>query len=92
MEKILKLCVKEKINIEEFKKTGQSVVFSFTNDEETDIESIRDVIAFLKQQNVKPKYAFLGEPTDLHLATQSTGYMAFKTTINGGEKWLKKPN
>ncbi len=70
-------------SIEEFKKTGQSIVFSFTNDEETDIESIKDVIAFLNQQNVKPKYAFLGEPTDLHLATQSTGYMAFKTTING---------
>ena len=70
-------------SIEAFKKTGHGIILTFTNDEETDIESIKDVIAFLKQQNVQPKYAFLGEPTDLHLATQSTGYMGFKTIIKG---------
>ncbi len=70
-------------SIEALKKTRKEIILAFTNDEETNIESIKDVLVFFKKQNIRPKYAFLGEPTDLHLATQSMGYVGFKSLIKG---------
>ncbi len=70
-------------SIEDLKKTGLGILLSFTNDKEREMASIKDVLGFLKRKNIKPKYAFLGEPTDLHIATQSMGYMGFHTMIKG---------
>ena len=70
-------------SIEAFKQIGSGIILSFTNDEETDIESIKDVMIFLKKNNIHPKFGFLGEPTDNQIAIRSTGYMGFKTTVFG---------
>lgn len=59
------------------------IVFVLTNDEETVMYSINKVVKFLKENKILPKYAIIGEPSDMQIATSNKGFYEFETVING---------
>lgn len=59
------------------------IIMCFTCDEETDMQGIKDVCAFLDKQNIKPHLTILGEPTNNKLGISSTGIKSYKTIIHG---------
>lgn len=69
--------------ISEIKKTKIPVFFAFSSDEETDVRGVRSLISFMKEQNIYPKYALIGEATHFDLCVASRGYIGYKTIIKG---------
>ena len=59
------------------------IIMCFTCDEETNMQGIRDICAFLDKNNIKPQLTILGEPTNNKLGISSTGIKSYKTIIHG---------
>ena len=69
--------------IPEIKKIKIPVFFAFSSDEETNVQGVRSLISFMKEQNIYPKYALIGEATHFDLCISSRGYIGYKTMIKG---------
>lgn len=59
------------------------VILCLTCDEETNMQGIKGVCAFLDENNIKPQLTILGEPTNNKLGISSTGIRSYKTIIRG---------
>ncbi len=73
------------MNLEEINNLNinKPIVFVLTNDEETIMYSINCVIDYMKQNNIRPRYAIIGEPSNMRIATSNKGFYEFETVING---------
>ena len=69
--------------IPEIKKARIPVFLFFSSDEETNVQGVRSLISFMKEQNIYPKYALIGEATHFDLCVASRGYIGYKTLIKG---------
>ena len=63
--------------------TKTPIVLCFTCDEETNMLGIKDICAFLEENNIHPKITILGEPTNNQLGIRSTGIQSYQTIISG---------
>jgi len=61
----------------------QPVHLAFTHDEETDMSGAIRLTDFMKQQNIRPLWVWIGEPTELHLIDSHKGVALFATEITG---------
>lgn len=68
------------------------VILCFTCDEETDMQGIKNVCAFLKKNNIHPQLTILGEPTENKLGIASSGIKSYKTVIQGVSAHSCLPN
>ncbi len=68
------------------------VFLTFTYDEETAAQSIEEVCDFMRENNIKPAYALLGEPTDFKAGVASKGYFGYETSITGKATHSSKPS
>ena len=64
-------------------KVQKPLFFCLSCDEETGAQGIRQICAFMKENNIRPKTALVGEPTDFKLCTANKGYMALRTVFTG---------
>ena len=62
---------------------SKPLFFCLTHDEETGTSGIRTICDFMRQNNIYPKYALVGEPTDFMLCTSTKGYLGIDTTFIG---------
>lgn len=67
----------------QLKKISLPILLAFSCDEETNVFGIKDIISFLQKQNVKPKYALIGEATDFKLAVSNRGCIGYQTQVCG---------
>ena len=67
----------------EFKKINMPILFAFSGDEETSCQGIRQITAFCDQNNIKPLYALVAEPTGFQIGVQTKGCHSFRTQIKG---------
>jgi acetylornithine deacetylase len=56
---------------------------AFTHDEETDMAGAQRLTARLREQNIKPEWVWIGEPTSLRIINSHKGVAAFATRITG---------
>lgn len=70
----------DKINQLNIKKP---IVFALTNDEETVMYGIDRVVEYMKEKNILPKYAIIGEPSNMIFSTSNKGFYEFETIIHG---------
>ena len=75
-----------------FNTLKMPIILCFTCDEETEMQGIKDVCAFLQKQNIRPQLTILGEPTANQLGIQSTGIKSYKTIIKGISAHSSVPN
>ncbi len=66
-----------------FKTLSYPVLFAMSADEETAFNGIGALIKFCTENNIKPKYCIVGEPTNMKLALSSQGAKVFYTKFNG---------
>ncbi len=78
--------------IPEIQKTNKPVLLVFSCDEETDVMGIREISAFLKERNIIPQYALIGEPTGFDLCVANRGYAGYTTRIDGVSCHSGTPN
>ena len=69
--------------IPEIKKARIPVFLLFSSDEEINVQGVRSLISFMKEQNIYPKYALIGEATHFDLCVASRGYIGYRTMIKG---------
>lgn len=69
--------------LEMFKSASFPVFLVFTSDEETDVCGAREVVSFLRERRIFPKYALIGEPTDFKLCVANKGYAGYRTIVKG---------
>ena len=62
---------------------SKPIVYVLTNDEETVMYGINKVISFMKDNKIFPKYAIVGEPSNMDISTSNKGFYEFETIING---------
>ncbi len=70
-------------SLKELKALNIPIFLCFTSDEETSCQGITSIIQFFKQKNIKPKYAFVLEPTNLKIGIKSKGFSGLQTKIIG---------
>lgn len=70
----------DKINQMNIKKP---IVLALTNDEETVMYGINRVIDYMKENKIFPKYAIVGEPSNMIFSTSNKGFYEFETIIHG---------
>ena len=70
-------------NIEAIKSLTTPIVICITSDEETKFEGIVSICNKLKELDVKPKYAIIGEPTNKLVMKSAKGCFEFKLEITG---------
>ncbi len=68
------------------------VLFALSADEETTFNGIGALIKFCTENNIKPKYCIVGEPTDFKLAMTSQGAKVFRQTFHGKAAHSSMPN
>ena len=73
-------------------KLKKPIVFILTNDEETVMYSINKVCDFLKNNNILPQYAIIGEPSLMTFSNSNKGFYEFETKIIGKSCHSSKPN
>ncbi len=69
--------------LNEFKKYNFPILLVFTGDEESDAFGIRHICNFMAQNNITPKMAIIGEPTNSEIIIEHNGYCGYTTTIQG---------
>ena len=72
-------------NLQNIKKLDlkKPIVIAFTNDEETVMYSVQKVCEYFKNNNIKPKYSIIGEPSLMTFSNSNKGFYEFETIING---------
>lgn len=63
--------------------TKRPIIFVLTSDEETVMYGINAVIEFMKNNNIKPEFTIIGEPSSNSFATSNMGFYEFETSIFG---------
>ena len=67
----------------ELKALKMPVFLLFSCDEETDVTGIQTLVDFLKERNIHPRYALIGEPSHFDLCTSNRGYAGYTTIVKG---------
>ena len=69
--------------LSDLKKVGYPIFLLFSGDEETTVRGICQLQTFLKKNNILPKYAIVGEPSNFELCIANKGYYGYTTKIKG---------
>lgn len=77
--------------LEFFKKLKFPILLVFTSDEETDVNGVKEVIHFLKERHIFPKYALIGEPTNFKICISNKGYAGYQEIVKGIAKHSSLP-
>lgn len=72
--------------------TNKPIMLALTNDEETLMFGIKSVIEFLKQNKIFPKFAIIGEPSNMDFGNSNKGFYEFETVINGKAAHSSEPS
>ena len=67
----------------QLKAVSYPIILCFSGDEETEVLGVRQIIKFMRDRNIHPQYALVGEPTHFDVCTAHNGYCGFTTTIKG---------
>ncbi len=76
----------------ELKKAGFPIILTFTSDEETDVCGIREIISFMKKNDIAPQYALIGEPTGFRVCVANKGFAGYRTLIKGKAGHSSRPD
>ena len=76
----------------ELKNVDYPVFLVFSGDEETDVQGVRQLISFMKDRNIHPQYALVGEPTNFNLCLAHNGYCGFRTYVKGVSGHSSRPD
>ncbi len=76
----------------QLKKINTPVFLAFSSDEETNVFGVQEIVRFLSQKNIRPKYALIGEATDFKLCPCNRGYAGYQTIIKGAAGHAGKPD
>ncbi len=68
------------------------VHMAFTYDEETNMAGVRRLMQWLQEQSFKPRWVWVGEPTELQLVNSHKGVMDFQTRIEGHAAHSSQPH
>lgn len=79
-------------NLEQIKQIQKPVIVAITSDEETRFNGIKLVCEFLKNNNIKPKFTIIGEPTSLKLCTSSKSCFEYQINVRGKSCHSSNPN
>lgn len=69
--------------IDELKGYSSPIVLALTTDEETELKGIEAIIKDLKENNVRPKFTIIGEPTSMKINNVSNGCFEYKVEVYG---------
>lgn len=78
--------------LEELKKLKYPVLLLFSGDEERGMRGIRQILQFMDENNIHPKAALIGEPTNFGVCTAHNGYYGFKTCVTGKSGHSSRPD
>lgn len=70
-------------NIDNLKATNKPIIIALSCDEETDMYGIKAIKQFFIDNNIKPKYAIIGEPSCSRPVVGSKGFYENEIVING---------
>ena len=59
------------------------IVLALTSDEETNLFGVQTICRFFKEKSIVPKYAIIGEPSNMMFSLSNKGFYEMKTIING---------
>ena len=76
----------------ELKKVSYPVLLLFSGDEEREMAGIRKIIEFMSVNNIHPKAALVGEPTNFAVCTAHNGYYGFRTRVIGKSGHSSRPD
>ena len=69
--------------IDKLKNYNYPIVLALTTDEETQLKGIESIIENLKENNIKPKFTIIGEPTNMKVNNISNGCFEYKVEVYG---------
>ncbi len=72
-------------------QSGLPIILAFTTDEESDMEGIAQVCAFLRERRIQPTLTLLGEPTGEQIGMASCGISGFHTDCYGRAAHSSRP-
>lgn len=80
-------------SLENIKKLNlkRPIIFALSNDEETVMYGINKIVKYFKENNIKPNYAIIGEPSNMMFSNSNKGFYEFETIINGKASHSSKP-
>lgn len=78
--------------LDELKKAKFPIFLAFTSDEETEVCGIGEIISFIKSNNIRPRYALIGEPTGFQVCVANKGYAGYRTHVKGKSAHSSRPD
>ena len=69
--------------IDKLKSYSSPIILALTTDEETELKGIEAIINNLKENNIRPKFTIIGEPTSMKINNVANGCFEYKVEVYG---------